>query len=383
MRIIPQAGHETWPSATHSPVVWTRRYRSSKRRSACESQAGEDHPATLSVWQPAEGYRSAGRLDEAMPLMEETLRLRKAKLGDDHPDTLNSMNNLAAGLPVSRSAGRGHTAVGRDAPPAESQAGRRTSRYADQHEQPGQRLPVSRSAGRGDTAVRRDVPPAESQAGGRTSRHADQHEQPGHRLPIQPVGWTRRCTLWEETLRLRKAKLGDDHPDTLTSMNNLAGGYYAAGRLDEAIPLWEETLRLRKAKLGDEHPDTLTSMNNLAAGYRSAGRLEEAIPLYEETLRLCKAKLGDEHPDTLISMNNLATCYRSAGRLDEAIPLLRRDAPPAKSQAGRRSSRDAEQHEQPGRQLLFSRSAGRGDTAAGRDAPPVKGQAGRRASRVR
>ncbi len=83
----------------------------------------------------------------------------------------------------------------------------------------------------------------------------------------------------EAALRLKKAKLGDEHPDTLTSMNNLAVSYHSAGRLDEAIPLLEETLRLRKAKLGDDHPDTLASMYNLAAGYRSAGRLDEAIPL--------------------------------------------------------------------------------------------------------
>ena len=30
------------------------------------------------------------------------------------------------------------------------------------------------------------------------------------------------------------------------------------------MPLFEQTLKLRKAKLGPEHPDTLLSMNNLA-----------------------------------------------------------------------------------------------------------------------
>ena len=42
-------------------------------------------------------------------------------------------------------------------------------------------------------------------------------------------------------------------------MNNLALAYQAQGRLDEAVPLFEETLRLRKEKLGPEHPDTLDS----------------------------------------------------------------------------------------------------------------------------
>jgi len=127
--------------------------------------------------------------------------------------------------------------------------------------------------------------------------------------------------LKEETLKLRKAKLGPDHPVTLISMNNLALGYRAAGKLDQALPLWEETLKLSRAKLGPDHPDTLISMNNLAVGYHHAGKLDMALPLYEETLKLSRAKLGPDHPDTLTSTDNLASGYGVAGKLDQAIPL--------------------------------------------------------------
>jgi tetratricopeptide (TPR) repeat protein len=105
-------------------------------------------------------------------------------------------------------------------------------------------------------------------------------------------------------------------------MNNLALVFSDAGKLDAALPLYEETLRLQKAKLGPDHPDTLTSMSNLGNGYADAGKLDSALPLYEETLRLRKAKLGPDHPDTLASMSNLATGYRDAGRLDAALPLF-------------------------------------------------------------
>ena len=61
-------------------------------------------------------------------------------------------------------------------------------------------------------------------------------------------------------------------------MSNLALGYEAAGKLDLALPLYEETLKLRKAVLGPEHPDTLTSMNNLAVGYcKTAGKIGQAL----------------------------------------------------------------------------------------------------------
>ena len=39
-----------------------------------------------------------------------------------------------------------------------------------------------------------------------------------------------------------QAKLGEDHPDTLTCLNNLAGLLHAQGRLAEAEPLYREAL---------------------------------------------------------------------------------------------------------------------------------------------
>ena len=132
---------------------------------------------------------------------------------------------------------------------------------------------------------------------------------------------TRAVPLLEATFTVRQRVLGDDHPDTLTSRNNLAYTYESAGRLDEAIDLYEQILTDRRRVLGDDHPDTLASRNNLAGAYESAGRLDEAIDLYEQTLTDCERVLGDDHPDTLTSRNNLAYTYESAGRLDEAIDL--------------------------------------------------------------
>jgi tetratricopeptide (TPR) repeat protein len=128
--------------------------------------------------------------------------------------------------------------------------------------------------------------------------------------------------LLEEALRLTKAKLGPDHPHTLTAMNNLAGGYQAAGKLDLALPLYEEALRLMRAKLGPDHPLTLTTVDNLASAYRATGRLSEVIALFERVRDAKIAKLGPDHPDTLKTLNNLAWAYGSVKRLDRSVPLF-------------------------------------------------------------
>ena len=42
-----------------------------------------------------------------------------------------------------------------------------------------------------------------------------------------------------------------------------------------------------KTKLGEDHPDTLTSLNNLALVFEAQGRLADAEPLYREALEKC------------------------------------------------------------------------------------------------
>ncbi|MFF2386717.1 tetratricopeptide repeat protein [Streptomyces sp. NPDC058108] len=161
---------------------------------------------------------------------------------------------------------------------------------------------------------------AEAPPGLHNASLADAYNTAAYRLHHQGHT-TRAIPLFEATLAQREQVLGDTHPNTLTSRNNLAGAYESAGDLARAIPLYEATLAQYEQVLGDTHPDTLNSRNNLAYAYQSAGDLARAIPLYEATLAQREQVLGDTHPGTLASRNNLASAYRAAGDLGRAIPL--------------------------------------------------------------
>ena len=63
-----------------------------------------------------------------------------------------------------------------------------------------------------------------------------------------PATWTR--TPWTASRRV----LGDDHPDTLTSANNLANDLRALGDVQAARDLDQDTLDRRRRVLGDDHP---------------------------------------------------------------------------------------------------------------------------------
>jgi tetratricopeptide (TPR) repeat protein len=106
-------------------------------------------------------------------------------------------------------------------------------------------------------------------------------------------------------------------------MGNLAATYSDLGRHEEALKLQEEVLQLRREKLGESHPDTLTSMGNLAATYSDLGRYDKALKLEEDALWLRREKLGESHPDSLLSMNNLGRDLQDLGRTDEALAIWR------------------------------------------------------------
>ena len=132
----------------------------------------------------------------------------------------------------------------------------------------------------------------------------------------------RAISQFEQCRQLLRGALGPDHPETLSTMNNLALAYYSAGRLQDSMVLGQEALPLFKAKFGPDDPKTLTIMNNLALAYQDTRRLSEAVSLLEKTLELRKVKLGPDHPSTLATMNNLANAYQEAGRLPDALAIL-------------------------------------------------------------
>ncbi|KAJ7120145.1 P-loop containing nucleoside triphosphate hydrolase protein [Mycena epipterygia] len=122
-------------------------------------------------------------------------------------------------------------------------------------------------------------------------------------------------------LEKRKNILGENHPDTLIAMGNLAFTYTKLERWQEAQELGEVVLKKRRNVLGDNHPLTLRAMNNLAVTYNKLERWHEAEELGVAALKKQMGVLGDKHPRTLETMQNLAVTYEQLGKLAEAESL--------------------------------------------------------------
>ncbi len=128
----------------------------------------------------------------------------------------------------------------------------------------------------------------------------------------------------QAALEIRRKTLGEGHPDTLESLDNLAMVLQEQARLFEAEPLRRQALEVRRKIHGADHPTTLAAMYGLVNLLQAREKFEEAESLSLETLELRRRVLGEEDPATLESMGQYASMLQERGRLEEAEELKRR-----------------------------------------------------------
>jgi tetratricopeptide (TPR) repeat protein len=128
--------------------------------------------------------------------------------------------------------------------------------------------------------------------------------------------------LYKRALEIREKTLGEEHTNTVGSLNNLAGLYYAQGRYSDAEALLHRALKILDRTKGAHHLETAVALNNLAGLYCAQRRYDDAEPLLERALAVRKEKLGPDHTDTANSLNSLGLLYSAKGRYSEAEQVL-------------------------------------------------------------
>jgi Tetratricopeptide repeat len=79
-----------------------------------------------------------------------------------------------------------------------------------------------------------------------------------------------------------------------------------------------QVMETSRRMLGEEHPETLTSMNNLAFTLKEQGRKGEAIKLMAECVQLCNQALGL----CILKLFIRPRRWRSGKELDDSGALL-------------------------------------------------------------
>jgi CHAT domain-containing protein len=99
---------------------------------------------------------------------------------------------------------------------------------------------------------------------------------------------------------------------------------YEKGKYAQAIPLVERQLKLQESRLGIEHRNTLTTLENLATLHKRLGNYGEAERLYRRSLETRERVYGKNDLDIPDVANKLAMLYRAQGRFAEAEALYLR-----------------------------------------------------------
>ena len=245
--------------------------------------AGPDATSDIADWSKLLGLAGGYFLwraaySQAEPLLRDALAIREKALGPEHPDTAQSLNNLAILL----------GSLGDIA---------------------GARPLYERALAIREKALGPEHPDTAQSLNNLAALLEEQRDFAGAR------------PLHERALAIRETALGPEHPDTATSLDYLAGLLRNQGDIAGARPLYERALAIREKALGPEHPITAISLSSLAGLLYAQGDIAGARPLCERALALQEKALGPEHRDTNRTRSNLAQLLLTSGQPTEALAL--------------------------------------------------------------
>ena len=134
-----------------------------------------------------------------------------------------------------------------------------------------------------------------------------------------------KCAYYKESIevnlrfiRLSEATNGQNGL-TAGSYGNIGLVYKNLGYYDKALDYYFKALEIRKAVLGEKHPNTAGSYGSIGNVYHNLEDYDKALEFYNKALEIDKDVLGENNHDTAISYNNIGVVYDELGEYDKAL----------------------------------------------------------------
>ncbi len=228
-------------------------------------------------------YYLTSQFAPAEAQFRHSLRIREGKLGPDHPLVAEAVNNLAIQF-------------------------LQQGRYAEAE------APLRRAL-----AIQERTTPDDTPVADRLDNLA---------FLLQRLDRNAEATkLFTRALEIRRAKRGEEHIETAQSLRNVAEQLAHDGKPEQARKYFEQSLRIWEAKGGPTHRKVAIGLHDLACLHLRQGRPDEAIPLMERSIKIQRANGGKEDPEVSVGevLSNLAWAHaargdwkRAAAAMDEA-----------------------------------------------------------------
>jgi tetratricopeptide (TPR) repeat protein len=261
---------------------------------------GKKHPNTLTAMHNLAGtLQASGNLTGAADLLKEALEISHQALGQEHPQTLYLMNDLAL-----VKWGLGHLSGAADLLTKAIEGRRRI--LGEDHADTLQSISylVRVMQGLGDLT-------SASNLRAKMLNTLSSMNQVAVTLFHKDV--TGAAALLAKILNVSRGMFGEEHPATVSSMQNLAQCFSTLGDVHGAEVLLRKVVEIRRSAQGEEHPDVLAAMSLLATSLRAQNDLSGAAELQRRVIAVSRRVLGEEHVNTLRSMGNLAAILAAQG----------------------------------------------------------------------
>ncbi len=133
--------------------------------------------------------------------------------------------------------------------------------------------------------------------------------------------YRRSLALFQRALELRRATLGPDDLDTVSSMDDMGEAYRELSLFHEAESMHREALAAKR-RLGAPPSSIALSLNNVGLTLSERGRFADAEPLLRQAIDIWRQHDGTAADVVAAGLNNLADVLRQQARLSDAVPLL-------------------------------------------------------------
>ncbi len=267
-------------------------------------------------------HLALGWTEEALPLADRALEIRRSRLGERHRDTLTSLETVAS---VTEALGRTAEAVDLYRAVFET---RRDAFGTDDVETliaMGNLGNAYRSQGQFDLAepLLTDALAGQRRALGNEARSTLIAMNTLGFLHVMRGDMAKTEALWREAYETGRRVFGEDDKDVIVWTYNLAGLLQGLGKLREAETHFRSVLDRYRRLNGSAHPTTITVLAGLGNNLQLQSRFAESEIVTREALEQSVAAFGPEHPTTLRAMNSLGSLLTRMDRAADAEPLLR------------------------------------------------------------
>ncbi len=276
-------------------------------------------------------YDSLGLYARAENLDRNALAIRTRVLGPGHPDTIDSMSQLAVvldqqtKLPEAEKLARDSFDLGRKklGPSATATlfCANRLGRVLNEEG----RYPEAETV---LTQALNEVQTSDAKGDTKNDRNAQDKVTAGLQSNLaMTYAYQGKYKDAEKTIRqayeLDKKLYGEDDPQTLTAENSIGSALLRQDKYSEGESVYRDVIPRQTRVLGPEHPSTLTTKGNLGLALMLQTRYADAEPLLRQVWEAKTRVLGPDNRSTLVVQGQLADALRLLGRLPEAEKLTR------------------------------------------------------------